>query len=127
MPSSSGIYQDKDGHYLSKQPEYEMVWFHGGHCGIDDLDAIAMMDFLDDDTGLDRIEMGVAIGVAMEAGLLKFGDAAGAINLIQEVAKGTPLGRIMGSGAGVTGKAYGVERVPVVKGQTFPAYDPRAV
>ncbi len=123
----SGIYHDKDGHFLSKQPEYETVWAHGGHCGIDDLDAIAMMDFLDDDTGLDTIEMGVTIGVAMEAGLLKFGDAEGAINLVREVAKGTPLGRIIGSGAAVTGRVFGMERVPVVKGQAFPAYDPRAV
>jgi aldehyde:ferredoxin oxidoreductase len=37
------------------------------------------------------------------------------------------LGRILGNGAAVTGKAYGVERVPVVKGQSMPAYDPRAV
>ena len=50
-----------------------------------------------------------------------------AINLVKEVGKGTPLGRILGSGAAVTGKAYGVERVPVVKNQAMPAYDPRAV
>jgi len=123
----SGIYHDKDGHYLTKQPEYETVWAHGGHCGIDDMDKIAMMDFLDDDIGLDTIEMGVAIGVAMDAGLLKFGDAEGAINLLKEVRKGTSLGRIIGSGAALTGKVYGVERVPVVKGQAMPAYDPRAV
>ena len=96
----SGIYNDKDGHYLTKQPEYETVWAHGGNCGIDDLDAIAMLDFLDDDFGLDTIEMGVAIGVAMEAGVAKFGDAQAAINLVKEVGKGTPLGRILGSGAG---------------------------
>jgi aldehyde:ferredoxin oxidoreductase len=123
----SGVYHDKDGHYLTKQPEYETVWAHGGNCGIDDLDAVAMMDFLDDNYGLDTIEMGVTIGVAMDAGLLKFGDAAGAINLVKEVGRGTPLGRILGSGAAVTGKVFGVERVPVVKGQGFPAYDPRAV
>ncbi|HEY9073614.1 MAG TPA: aldehyde ferredoxin oxidoreductase C-terminal domain-containing protein, partial [Desulfobaccales bacterium] len=51
----------------------------------------------------------------------------GAINLIKEVGQGTPLGRILGAGAEVTGKAFGVERVPVVKGQAMPAYDPRAV
>ena len=101
----SGIYNDKDGHYLSKQPEYETVWAHGADCGIDDMDKIAMLDFLDDNYGLDTIEMGVAIGVAMEAGLLKFGDADGAINLIHEVGKGTPLGRIIGSGAAITGKS----------------------
>jgi aldehyde:ferredoxin oxidoreductase len=123
----SGVYHDKDGHYLTKQPEYETVWAHGGNCGICDLDSIAQLDFLDDNYGLDTIEMGVAIGVAMEAGLLKFGDAQGAIDLMHEVGKGTPLGRIIGNGAEVTGRCFGVERVPVVKGQAMPAYDPRAV
>jgi aldehyde:ferredoxin oxidoreductase len=123
----SGTYYDKDGHYLTKQPEYETVWAHGGNCGIDDLDAIAMLDRLDDDYGLDTIEMGATIGVAMEAGIAKFGDAQAAINLVKEVGKGTPLGRILGNGAAVTGRVFGVERVPVVKGQSMPAYDPRGV
>lgn len=123
----SGIYNDKDGHYVSKQPEYETVWAHGGHCGIDDLDKIAMLDFLEDDTGLDTIDTGVAIGLAMEAGIIRLGDADAAINLVKEVKKGTPLGRIIGSGAAVTGRVFGIERVPVVKGQAIPAYDPRAV
>jgi aldehyde:ferredoxin oxidoreductase len=123
----SGVYHDKDGHYLTKQPEYETVWAHGGNCGIDDLDSIAKLDFLDDNYGIDTIEMGAAIGVAMEAGLAKFGDAKAAIDLVNEVGKGTYLGRILGNGAAVTGKVFGVERVPVVKGQAMPAYDPRAV
>ena len=123
----SGTYYDKDGHYLTKQPEYETVWAHGGNCGIDDLDAIAMLDRLDDDFGLDTIEMGATIAVAMEAGIAKFGDAQAAINLVKEVGQGTPLGRILGNGAAVTGRVFGVERVPVVKGQSMPAYDPRGV
>jgi len=123
----SGIYMDKYGKYLTKQPEYETVWAHGGNCGIDDLDAIAMLDRLDDDYGVDTIEMGASIGVAMEAGLAKFGDADAAINMVHEVGKGTYLGRILGNGAAVTGKAFAVERVPVVKNQAMPAYDPRAV
>ncbi|MDA8141371.1 MAG: aldehyde ferredoxin oxidoreductase [Desulfobacteraceae bacterium] len=123
----SGTFYDKNGQYVTKQPEYETVWAHGGHCGIDDLDAIAQMDRLEDDFGLDTIEMGVTLGVAMDAGLAKFGDAKAAIKLIKEVGQGTPLGRILGSGAAVTGKVFGVERVPVVKGQAMPAYDPRAV
>ncbi len=123
----SGIFNDKDGNFLTKQPEYETVWAHGANCGIDDLDAIAMLDFLDDNYGLDTIEMGATVGVAMEAGLASFGDAEGAINLIKEVGKGTPLGRVLGNGAAVTAKVYGVERAPVVKGQAMPAYDPRAV
>jgi len=112
---------------VTKQVEYETVWSHGGNCGINDLDAIARMDRLDDDFGLDTIELGAAIGVAMEAGLAKFGDAEAAINLLKEVGKGTPTGRILGNGAAVTGQVYGVTRVPVVKRQALPAYDPRAV
>ncbi|MGO9612523.1 MAG: aldehyde ferredoxin oxidoreductase family protein [Dissulfurispiraceae bacterium] len=123
----SGVYHDKDGHYLTKQPEYETVWAHGGNCGISDLDAIAMLDFLDDNYGLDTIEMGATIGIAMEAGLAKFGDSEAAINFVKEVGKGSYLGRILGNGAAFTAKAFGVERVPVVKGQAMPAYDPRAV
>ena len=123
----SGTYYNKDGQYLTKQPEYETIWAHGGNCGIDDLDAIAMLDRLDDDFGLDTIEMGATIGVAMEAGVAAFGDAEAATNLVKEVGKGTPLGRILGNGAEVTGKVFGVERIPTVKGQAMPAYDPRGV
>jgi aldehyde:ferredoxin oxidoreductase len=123
----SGVYNDATGKYLSKQAEYETIWSHGGHCGIDDLDIIQQLDRMDDDFGLDTIETGVAIGVAMEGGLLPFGDGEGAIRVLAEVGQGTPLGRIIGSGAGATGKAFGVSRVPVVKNQALPAYDPRAV
>ena len=123
----SGIFVDKDGNFLTKQPEYETVWAHGGNCGIDDLDLIARIDRLEDDFGLDTIEIGAAIGVAMEAGIAEFGDGEAAINLVREIGKGTNLGRILGGGAAITGKVFGVERVPVVKGQALPAYDPRAV
>ncbi len=123
----SGTYYDKDGGFVTKQPEYETVWAHGGNCGIDDLDAIAQLDRLDDDFGLDTIEMGATIGVAMEAGIAAFGDAQAAINLVKEVGKGTPMGRVLGNGAAVAGQVLGVERVPVVKRQSMPAYDPRGV
>ncbi len=123
----SGIYVDKDGNYITKQPEYETVWAHGGNCGISDPDTIARIDFMDDDIGLDTIEMGAAFGVAMEAGLLPFGDGEGVLKLLDEVGQGTPLGRILGNGTALTAKAFGIERAPVVKGQAMPAYDPRAV
>lgn len=123
----SGTYKDELGQYVTKQPEYETVWSHGSNCGIDDLDAIAYLDRLDDDYGLDTIEMGATVAVAMEAGVVSFGDANAAINLVREVGKGTYLGRILGNGAAVTGKVFGVERVPVVKNQAIPAYDPRGI
>jgi len=77
---------------------------------ISDLDKIAMMDFLDDNYGIDTIETGATIAVAMEAGLAEFGDADAAIRMIQDIGKGTHLGRILGGGAAATGKAYGVTR-----------------
>ncbi len=123
----SGTYNDKDGNYLTKQVEYETVWAHGANCGIDDLDTIAMLDRLDDDFGIDTIEMGATIAVAMEAGVIEFGDGEGAIKLVKEVGAGTPLGRILGGGAAVTAKTFGIERAPVVKGQAMPAYDPRPI
>jgi aldehyde:ferredoxin oxidoreductase len=123
----SGTFYDKDGKFVTKQVEYETIWAHGGNCGIDDLDAIAQLDRMDDDFGVDTIDMGATIGVAMEGGLANFGDAQAAINLVKEVGAGTPLGKILGSGAAVTGQVLGVERVPVVKKQALPAYDPRAV
>lgn len=123
----SRLYMDENGNYLTKGPEYETVWSHGPNCGIDDLDAIALMDRMEDDLGLDTIEMGAAIGVAMAGGVIPFGDAQGAINLLKEVGNRSALGRVIASGAETVGRIYGVRHVPTVKGQAMPAYDPRAV
>jgi aldehyde:ferredoxin oxidoreductase len=123
----SGIFHDENGKYVSKWPEYETVWAWGPNCGIDDLDAIARYDYMCDDFGLDTIETGCAVAVAMEGGILEFGDAAGAERLLAEIGQLTPLGRVLGSGTAVTGKVLGVKRIPTVKGQSMPAYDPRAV
>lgn len=123
----SGIYLGPAGEYVSKWPEYETVWALGPNCEIDDLDAIARMDRMCDDFGLDTIETGTSIGVAMEGGVVEFGDARGAERLLAEVGAGTPLGKIIGSGTATVGRVFGVSRVPVVKGQSIPAYDPRSV
>lgn len=124
----SQVYNDKDGKYLTSGFEYESIWAMGADCCVDDLDIIAQADHVMDDIGIDTIETSVAMGVAMEAGVLEFGDGKEALRILkEEVAKGTPLGRIIGNGAGATGRAFGVSRVPVVKNQAIPAYDPRAV
>jgi aldehyde:ferredoxin oxidoreductase len=124
----SQVYVDKDGKYLSSGFEYETIWGLGADCCISDLDAMAEIDNIMDDIGVDSIETAVAMGVAMEAGVLPFGDAAGIKRLLrEEVAKGTPLGRIIGNGTASVGKAYGLTRIPVVKNQAIPAYDPRSI
>jgi aldehyde:ferredoxin oxidoreductase len=124
----SQVYNDKDGKYITSGFEYETIWGLGADCCIDDLDDIARADSLMDDIGIDSIETAVMFGVAMEAGILPWGDSKGMLRLLsEEIGKGTPLGRILGGGAGSVGKAYGVTRVPVVKNQGIPAYDPRSV
>jgi aldehyde:ferredoxin oxidoreductase len=107
--------------------EYESDWALGANCGIDNFDQIAEMVYLCNDYGLDTIETGDSIAVAMDANILSFGDGKGAIDLINEIGRGTPLGRVLGSGTETVGRVFGITRVPTVKGQSMPAYDPRAV
>jgi len=121
-------YHDKNKKYLTSGFEYESIWAMGADCCVDNIDHIAEADRLMDDIGIDSIEFPVTVGVAMEGGLLPWGDGPGILRLLkEEVGTGTPLGRLLGSGAGAVGKAYGITRVPVVKNQAIPAYDPRAV
>lgn len=124
----SQVYNDKEGNYLTSGFEYEMIWAFGANLGIKDLDLIAKIDALMDDMGLDAIETGVTLGLAVDAGILEYGDGEKAYDIIaNEMGKGTCLGRIVGSGAGNLGKLYGLVRVPVVKNQSIPAYEPRAI
>jgi aldehyde:ferredoxin oxidoreductase len=116
-----------DGSEHASCVEYESDWALGADCGIDNLDDVAEMVRLCNDYGVDTIETGTTLAVAMQAGVIPFGDGKGAIKLIHEIGKGTPLGRILGSGTAVTGKIYGLTHVPTVKGQSMPAYEPRAV
>jgi aldehyde:ferredoxin oxidoreductase len=124
----SQIYVNEQGEYVTSGFEYETIWGFGCACNIEDLDDIARCDNAMDDVGIDSIEGAVLMSVAMEAGILPWGDGKESYRLInEEIRKGTPLGRILGNGAGFVGRAYGLTRVPVVKNQGIPAYDPRAV
>jgi aldehyde:ferredoxin oxidoreductase len=123
----SNIYPDEQGKHLVSCVEYETAWALGANCGIDDLDYVARMTRECNDIGLDTIEAGNAVGIAMEGKVLEFGDGKGALKLFDEIRKGTPMGRILGQGAEATAKAFGVHRVPTVKGQSMPAYEPRAI
>lgn len=123
----SSIYPDEDGAEFVSCLEYETVWSLGANCGIDDLDYIAKMTRECNDVGLDTIEAGNTLAVAMDGGVIPFGDAKAALDLLSEVGRATPMGRIIGQGVEATAKAFGVTRVPTVKGQSMPAYEPRAV
>ncbi|MEN6461130.1 MAG: aldehyde ferredoxin oxidoreductase C-terminal domain-containing protein [Syntrophomonas sp.] len=124
----SQTYNDKDGKYLTSGFEYETIWGFGAGCTVDDLDIIAHVDNICDDIGIDTIETAGSMMVAMEAGILPWGDGHGIVKLLEnEIRAGTSLGRILGNGANSTGQAFGVTRIPMVKHQSLPAYDPRAV
>ncbi|MBS4025626.1 MAG: aldehyde ferredoxin oxidoreductase [Clostridia bacterium] len=123
----SNVFPDKQGNELVAPLEYETIGLMGSNCEIADFDVIAELNYHCNDYGIDTIEVGAALGVAMEAGLIPFGDKDGAVRLIKEIGEGTVLGRVLGEGAAVTGRVLGVARVPVVKGQAMPAYEPRGI
>ena len=99
----------------------------GGMTGIDDLDTIAKLDFLCDDLGIDTMSTGVGVAVAMDAGYKSFGDGQAAIDMVEEIAKGSELGLVLGNGPEAVGRYFNHSRVPVVKGQSISGYDPRAM
>jgi aldehyde:ferredoxin oxidoreductase len=121
----SNEYVDKQGKYMTASLEYETIWSMGGMTGITDLDVIAKLDYLCDDIGLDTMSTGVA--VAMDAGKAKFGDGKAAMRMVEEVAEGTGFGKVLGNGPAAVGKHLNHYRVPVVKGQSIAAYDPRGM
>ncbi len=123
----SNVFGGPDGEEIVSPVEYETIGLMGSNLGIDDLDTVARLNWQANDLGLDTIEIGAALGVAADAGLMAFGDGVKALALIEEIRTGTPLGRILGNGAAVTGRVLGVERVPAVKGQAISAYDPRSI
>ncbi|OIJ12563.1 hypothetical protein BKP37_14145 [Anaerobacillus alkalilacustris] len=123
----SNVYADKSGKRITGPIEYENIGLLGSNLDITNLDEIAELNHLCNELGIDTIETGGALGVLMAQNVISFGDAKGAVSALKEIKNGTPLGRIIGSGAEVIGKLYGEPHVPTVKGQTMPAYDPRAV
>jgi aldehyde:ferredoxin oxidoreductase len=123
----SNVFADRDGDTIVSPLEYETIGLMGSNLGIDGLDMIGKLNAEVNDLGMDTIEVGAALGVAAEAGLMDWGDGARALELLAEIRQGTPLGRALGGGAALAGKVLGVQRVPVVKNQAISAYDPRAI
>ena len=123
----SNEFVDEKGDFVTSSLEYETIWSMGGMTGIDDLDIIARLDRLCDDIGVDTMNTGVGIGVAMDAGKINFGDGEAAIDMVEQIAQGTEFGKILGNGPDAVGKHLNHKRIPTVKGQSIAAYDPRAM
>ena len=120
------VFHGADGQHLTSALEYETLAMLGTNLAITNLDAVAQMDRMCDELGVDTIEVGSAIAQLMEAGLIHFGDGQKVIETLKEVGEGAPLGKIVGQGTAFTAQYLGLDRVPVSKGQAIPAHDPRA-
>lgn len=123
----SNVFGGEDGKIIVSPLEYETIGLMGSNLGIDSLDSIGRLNWETNNLGLDSIEIGAALGVAADAGLMKWGSEEDALKLIAEIRNGTELGRVLGDGAASVGKKYKIERVPVVKGQAMSAYEPRSI
>ncbi|MFZ5817927.1 MAG: aldehyde ferredoxin oxidoreductase C-terminal domain-containing protein [Bacillota bacterium] len=123
----SNVWVDPAGREVASSMEFETNTLLGANLEIYDFDAIARFTRECNDLGIDTIETGGAIGVAMQAGVLTFGDVDGVLDLFRQMRQGTVLGRLIGAGAATVGKVLGVREVAAVKGQVMAAYDPRVV
>jgi aldehyde:ferredoxin oxidoreductase len=121
----SNVVHDKDGNYKTSALEFETLTLLGANCAIASWEDVADLDRLCDEIGLDTIETGAALAILMDSGGLEWGDAEGAKRILEEIVEGTDLGRAIGNGAVATGKRQKHHRVPAVKGQAIPAWDPR--
>ena len=121
------LFADEAGKPVVGSIQYETIALVGSNLGLGTLDDVATLNYMCNDFGLDTIETGAALGVALEAGLAAFGDIKGIVGLLAQVGEGTVLGRMLGCGASETGRVLGIRRVPTCLGQAMPGYDPRTL
>jgi aldehyde:ferredoxin oxidoreductase len=121
------LFHDEGGKPVVGSIQYETIALVGSNLGLGKLDDVATLNYMCNDFGLDTIETGAALGVALEAGLAKFGDIDGIVGILKQVGEGTVLGRVIGCGASETGRVLGIRRVPTCLNQAMPGYDPRTL
>ena len=121
--------------------EYEAAWALGADTGVDDLDALTYANFVCNEDGFDPISFGATLAAAMElydigaitkedtGGMeLKFGSAEALAWSAEKVATGEGFGADLGLGSKRLCEKYGHPDLSMtVKGQEFPAYDPRGI
>ena len=121
--------------------EYEAAWALGADTGVDDLDAMTYANFICNEDGFDPISFGATVAAAMElfeigaittehtGGVeLKFGAAAALTWAAEKVATGEGFGADLALGSKRLCEKYGHPDLSMtVKGQEFPAYDPRGI
>ncbi|MFX1455458.1 MAG: aldehyde ferredoxin oxidoreductase C-terminal domain-containing protein [Promethearchaeota archaeon] len=121
----SNIVVNENGDHVTSSLEYETIFANGSNLLINNLDDIAQIDHLCDDDGIDTIEFGVTMGLAMDTGKVAWGDAKRVFEILGEIKKGSNVGKLYGNGVFHLGKMLNVKRIPHVKGQGISGYDPR--
>lgn len=121
--------------------EYEAAWALGAATEVNDLEALTFANFICNEQGIDPISFGATLGAAMElyedglitkemtGGLeLKFGSARALTESAEAVGKAEGFGKELGLGSARLCEKYGRPELSMtVKGQEFPAYDPRGI
>lgn len=121
--------------------EYEAAWALGSNTGIGDLDALTYANFVCNEDGIDPISFGATVSAAMElfkVGAIttketdgvdfSFGSSETLCWAVEMTARGEGFGKDLGLGSKRLCEKYGrPEFSMTVKGQEFPAYDPRAI
>ncbi|GIW45482.1 MAG: aldehyde ferredoxin oxidoreductase [Candidatus Binatia bacterium] len=124
----SNIVHDAKGQYVTSALEFETLALCGSNCCIGDLDQVARIDRMCDELGLDTIETGGAIALAMDCGALPWGDGEAVLALLDKVDKGDELAETIAQGVVATAKYFGVkDRIPAIQGQGIPAWEPRTL
>jgi aldehyde:ferredoxin oxidoreductase len=121
------IFPDESGKAICSTVQYENLSLMGSNLCLGNLDSIARLNDKVNDLGLDAIETGAALGVIAEAGLAEFGNEESFMKLLNEIEAASPIGRVIGNGVKTTGEVFGINDLPMSKGQAFPGYDPRAL
>lgn len=125
--SCSNVFTGETGRVVVSGLEYETIAMMGSNCMIDDIDVVAAMNGICNDIGVDTMDVGGAIAVCMEAGMIPWGDGKAALKLADAIASGSENGQMVGNGCRFTGNKLGVRRIPHVKGQSLAGYDPRVL
>ncbi|MHA1486069.1 MAG: aldehyde ferredoxin oxidoreductase N-terminal domain-containing protein, partial [Promethearchaeota archaeon] len=122
----SNLIVDENGEHITSSLEYETMCLNGSNLLIHDLDSLAKIDHFCDDVGIDTIEFGGTVGVAMDCGKISWGDAKTVLNILdKEIRENTEIGKLYGNGVKNIGKKLHAQRIPEIKGQGISAYDPR--
>jgi aldehyde:ferredoxin oxidoreductase len=123
----SNIYPDASGKKICSTLQYENIALLGSNLGFTNLDPVARLNYECDDIGVDAIEAGAVLGVAIDMGMGTWDDLEGCMALMREIRGNTLLGKVLGHGVQVTGDVLGSRRIPAAKGQSFAGYDPRTL